>query len=410
MATAEQITNSPPDAAVRDQWRERDGRRPEVSIVMPCLNEAETLARCIREAQAAIQAAGVSGEVVIADNGSSDGSQRIASELGARVVHVPRKGYGSALMGGIEAAEGLYVLMGDADASYDFGHLPRFLESLREGADLVMGNRFLGGIEPGAMPRLHRYLGNPVLTRIGRLFFRSPSGDFHCGLRALRKSAYNRLQLRTPGMEFASEMVIKATLKGLRIDEVPTVLRPDGRSRSPHLRSWRDGWRHLRFMLLFSPRWLFLWPGMILFLVGLLSTIALAITPISLDGIGLDVHTMLVAAMTALVGYQLVLAGVFARAFAGAVGLYPPSRFLQRFARRLSLEYGVLAGIGLMIMGTGLLAYTTAEWGWQGFRSLDPHLTMRLIIPAMLISLLGVQTAFGSFFLSLLTLLPDQES
>lgn len=235
---------------------------------MPCLNEAETLAACIAEAQAALKEADIEGEIIVADNGSTDGSQRIALAMGARVVEVTRKGYGNALSGGIEAAAGQYIVMGDADASYNFSHIPRIVESLLDGADLVMGNRFRGGIAPGAMPRLHRYLGNPVLTGIGRLLFRCPVGDFHCGLRGFSKAAYRRMELSTAGMEFASEMVIKSTLKGLRVTEVPTVLRPDGRSRPPHLRSWRDGWRHLRFMLLFCPRWLFLFPGLFLFLGG----------------------------------------------------------------------------------------------------------------------------------------------
>ncbi|MBV9269186.1 MAG: glycosyltransferase family 2 protein, partial [Acidobacteriaceae bacterium] len=241
----------------------------DVSIVLPCLNEAETLEACVRQALAAIEASGVAGEVVVADNGSSDGSQGIAIRSGARVVDVPVRGYGAALMAGIEAARGQYVLMADADGSYNFSHLPRFIHALRNGADLVMGNRFRGGIEPGAMPFLHRYLGNPVLSFLGRLFFRAPVGDFHCGIRAFDRTAIRRLHLTTTGMEFASEMVVKASLEGLRIAEVPTTLTPDGRSRPPHLRTWRDGWRHLRFLLLYSPRWLFLYPGILLMLLGI---------------------------------------------------------------------------------------------------------------------------------------------
>ena len=240
----------------------------ELSVVMPCLNEAETIGKCIRKALAAIEAADVVGEVIVADNGSTDGSIEIAERLGARVAHIPAKGYGSALMGGIAAAAGRYIVMGDADDSYDFGHIPRFIEKMREGADLVMGNRFRGGIRKDAMPPLHRYFGNPALTRIGRLFFGSPVGDFYCGLRGFRKQAYETMGLRTTGMEFATEMVVKATLLRLNIVEVPTTLSPDGRSRAPHLRTWRDGWRTLRFFLLYSPRWLFLYPGMVLMLVG----------------------------------------------------------------------------------------------------------------------------------------------
>jgi len=241
----------------------------EVSVVMPCLNEAETLAACIAEAQEALENHDISGEIIIADNGSTDGSQEIAERMGARVVDVTRKGYGSALMGGIQQARGQYIVMGDADMSYDFGDIPKLVSPLRQGADIVMGNRFRGGIQPGAMPPLHRYLGNPVLTSIGRIFYKSPSSDFHCGLRAFTKSAYDRMDLRTTGMEFASEMVVKAAVLEMKLIEAPTKLRPDGRSRAPHLRSWRDGWRHLRFLLLYSPRWLFLYPGLLLMIAGI---------------------------------------------------------------------------------------------------------------------------------------------
>ena len=265
----------------------------ELSIVMPCLNEAETLEVCIRKAQESLRKDEISGEVVIADNGSEDGSQEIAERLGARVVPVSGRGYGAALHGGFEAARGRFVIMGDADDSYDFSSLMPFVEKLREGYDLVMGNRFLGGIEPGAMPPLHRYLGNPVLTGIGRLFFRSPAGDFHCGLRGFRRDAILGLGLQTTGMEFASEMVVKSTLMGLRIAEVPTTLSPDGRSRPPHLRSWRDGWRHLRFLLLYSPRWLFLYPGAVLMLLGLVSgALLLAVLPLMLALAGSSWHPL----------------------------------------------------------------------------------------------------------------------
>jgi len=285
-----------------------------LSIVLPCLNEAETLEFCIVEAQSALAEAGIDGEVVVADNGSTDGSQAIARRLGARVVQIAEKGYGNALMGGIEAARGEFILMGDSDASYNFGHAPRFVEKLREGYDLVMGNRFQGGIEPGAMPWKHRWIGNPVLSGIGRLFFNCPAGDFHCGLRGFSKAAYEKMQLSTTGMEFASEMVIKSTLKGLKITEIPTVLRPDGRSRPPHLRSWRDGWRHLRFMLLFCPRWLFVIPGATLAALGLLLMVMLVTSGTYwLGSIGLSVNTMLAAGVMVLVGYQILLAGTFVR-------------------------------------------------------------------------------------------------
>ncbi|HXI95494.1 MAG TPA: glycosyltransferase family 2 protein, partial [Candidatus Acidoferrum sp.] len=279
----------------------------EVSIVMPCLDEAETLATCIQKAQQAIESGGLAAEIIVADNGSTDGSQVIAKELGARVVPVAKKGYGSALIGGIDAARGRFVIMGDADDSYDFTAIAPLIEKLRDGCDLVVGNRFMGGIEPGAMPWSHRWVGNPVLTLISRIFFHTPVGDAHCGLRGFRKDAYEQMRLRATGMEFASEMVIKASLKRMKIAEVPVTLRPDGRSRSPHLRTWRDGWRHLRFMLLFSPRWLFLYPGLALFAFGILLSLALLPGPLYLGSLRLDIHTLLVAGFLALLGYQMVL-------------------------------------------------------------------------------------------------------
>src|SRR5436305_7632500 len=278
--------------------------RVEVSIVMPCLNEAETLASCIQSAQRALESGGLHGEVIVADNGSTDGSVVIAKELGARVVEVSRRGYGNALIGGIEAADGDFVIMGDADASYDFGAIGAFVDRLRSGDDLVVGNRFLGGIAPGAMPWSHRWVGNPVLTRIGRVFFHAPVGDMHCGLRAFRKEAFLRMHLRATGMEFASEMVIKAALKRMRISEVPVRLRPDGRTRPPHLRTWRDGWRHLRFMLLFSPRWLFLYPGLALFGLGVLGGAVLETGPKRIGPLGFDIDTLVLAAFCCLIGYQ----------------------------------------------------------------------------------------------------------
>src|SRR5580693_5203972 len=304
----------------------RDSEAVELSVVMPCLNEAETLETCIRQAQRALRDANIVGEIIVADNGSSDGSQEIAERLGARVVQVEARGYGNALMGGIAFASGKYILMGDADDSYDFGHIPRFVERLRQGADLVMGNRFRGGIERRAMPPLHRYLGNPVLTEIGRLLFKSPCGDFHCGLRAFTKGAYARMGLRTTGMEFASEMVVKAALFNMAISEVATSLRPDGRSRAPHLRTWRDGWRHLRFLLLYSPRWLFLYPGLALMFIGVIFSILLLPGPVMIaNGVGLDVHTLLVAGMAILVGVQSITFGFIARMYAIKNGILPPS-------------------------------------------------------------------------------------
>jgi hypothetical protein len=382
----------------------------ELSIVMPCLDEAETLATCIAKAQEFLRSRGISGEVVIGDNGSRDGSQEIATRLGARVVAVPERGYGSALRGAIAAARGRYVVMGDSDDSYDFSRLDEFVDRLRAGCDLVMGNRFAGEIRPAAMPPLHRWLGNPALSSIGRLFFRSPVRDFHCGLRGFSRAAYERMDLATTGMEFASEMVIKATLVGLRIEEVPIVLHPDGRSRPPHLRSWRDGWRHLRFMLLFSPRWLFLVPGVLLFVLGLAATLALVAGPIWLPGggtaarIGLDVHTLVVSSLLCLVGYQLVIFAVFTKVFAVTENLHPMPPVLDRLFRFVTLETGLLVGAVPLVIGVGALALAVVAWARTGFGPLDPREGMRLVVPAALLVMLGIQTLFASFFLSILGL------
>ncbi len=376
----------------------------ELSVVLPCLNEAATLASCVKTAYRALNDNRISGEVVVADNGSTDDSVAIASELGARVVRVAEKGYGNAVMGGVEAARGAYVLIGDADASYDFSEIPRFLEKLRAGYDLVMGNRFRGGIKPGAMPSLHRYLGNPVLTLIGRLFFGSPCGDFHCGIRAFRKDIVSRLDLRTTGMEFASEMVVKASLYTLRIAEVPATLSPDGRSRPPHLRSWRDGWRHLRFMLLFSPRWLFLYPGLALMAVGLVTLVLLLPGMVFVGKVGLGVHTMLYAATAVLVGFQAVLFSALTRVFAVSTGLAPETRSRSRLVRCFSLEAGVLTGV--LLAAAGLFGAVIAVWIWSGreFGLLDADQTLRIVIPSAIAVALGCQIVLSSFFLSILRL------
>src|SRR6185312_3774274 len=300
-----------------------NGREVEVSVVMPCLNEAETIASCIKKARHSLYELGIVGEIVIADNGSTDGSAEIAKSLGARVTQVAAKGYGNALMGGINAAHGTFVIMGDADDSYDFSTLGPFIEKLRQGFDLVMGNRFSGGIGPGAMPSLHRYLGNPVLTFVGRLFFKSPVKDFHCGLRGFRKDSISKLDLRTTGMEFASEMVVKATLQKMRITEVPTTLSKDGRSHPPHLKTWRDGWRHLRFLLLFSPRWLFLYPGALLMGIGLLIGLSLLPSPRVIGGLVFDIHTLLYAALAIIIGFQAIVFATFTKVFAISEGLLP---------------------------------------------------------------------------------------
>ncbi len=385
--------------------RQVEHKRPaaiELSIVMPCLNEAETLGACIRKAQRAIKRLDLAAEVVIADNGSTDGSAEIARALGARVVDVARKGYGSALIAGIEAARGRIVIMGDADDGYDFTAIGRLVDGLGEGNDLVMGNRFSGGIEAGAMVWSHRWVGNPVLTFLSRVFFHTPVGDMHCGLRGFRKDAYEKLRLRSIGMEFASEMVIKASLQGMKISEVPVTLSPDGRSRPPHLRTWRDGWRHLRFMLLFSPRWLFLYPGVALLSVGMLAGLVLETGPKRIGGLELDIHTLLLAGFACLIGYQLIVFAVFTKVFAMERGFHPPNPAYKAMFRYVKLETGL--AIGALLTLAGVVGTLVAVWSWGavGFGALDPRQTMREIIPAAVLLTLGVQTIFASFFLSIL--------
>jgi len=376
----------------------------ELSVVMPCLNESETLAVCIEKSLRTMREHDIAGEVVIADNGSTDGSQEIARTVGARVVPVQAKGYGNALLGGIAAAKGKYVIMGDADDSYDFSHIPRLLAKLRDGYDLVMGNRFQGGIQPGAMPLLHRYLGNPVLSMIGRVFFAAPCGDFHCGLRGFKQDLVERLSLRTTGMEFASEMVVKSTLHKVRIAEVPTTLSPDGRNRAPHLRSFRDGWRHLRFMLLYSPRWLFFYPGLLLLIFGLITMIWLLPGSQKVGNVGLDVHTLLYAAGAVLIGFQAVLFSVLTKVFAVTTGLIPEPQSWKLWFRFVKLETGLILG-GVLIMGGfvgSVLAIT--QWGRGAFGALDPSQMLRLVIPTVLALALGCEIVLFSFFLSVLGL------
>jgi glycosyltransferase involved in cell wall biosynthesis len=376
----------------------------ELSIVMPCLNEAETLEVCVRKAQGALGRHGIDGEVIVADNGSTDGSQAIATRLGARVVNVAAKGYGNALMGGITSARGRFVIMGDADDSYDFTAIMPFVEKLRAGDDLVMGNRFRGGIKPGAMPPLHRYLGNPVLSAIGRLFFSSPCDDFHCGLRAFRRDAVLKMGLRTTGMEFASELVVKATLFRLRISEVPVTLSPDGRSRPPHLRSWRDGWRHLRFLLLYSPRWLFFYPGMLLIAIGLATGAWLLPGPRKVGAVTFDVHSLLYSAAAVFLGFQSVIFALFAKVFATSEGLIPEDRQLEKLFKFINLERGLIAGVALLALGLGASIYALNDWGARFFGPLDSSRTFRIVIPAVLALILGFQTTLSSFFLSILGL------
>ena len=375
----------------------------ELTILMPCLNEAATIGSCIAKARGFLERTGIDGEVLIADNGSDDGSRELAERAGARVVNVAQRGYGAALAGGIAAARGRYIIMGDADESYDFGRLDSFVARLREGYPLVMGNRFRGGIRKGAMPFLHRYLGNPVLSFVGRLLFRNRVGDFHCGLRGFDREAVGSLHLRTTGMEFASELVVKASLAGWRIAEVPTTLSPDGRGRPPHLRTWRDGWRHLRFLLLFSPRWLFLYPGLALLIAGIAFTTSLYFAPLQFLGAGLDIHSMLYASAAALLGMQLCLFALFARVSAQNARLLGRRPSLDRLLRMLTLERGLLLGLSVALCG--LVWSGAAFWQWReaGFGALDPRMVMRDTIPAAALMVGGMEIMLASFLLSLLT-------
>jgi glycosyltransferase involved in cell wall biosynthesis len=380
----------------------------EVTVLMPCLNEAETIARCIAKAKQGIEEAGVKGEVLVADNGSTDGSQAIATKLGARIIAVKEKGYGSALRGGIKEARGKWIIMGDADDSYDFSKVSAFVAKLREGADLVMGCRMPRGggtIMPAAMPWKHRWIGNPVLTCIGRLFFRCPAQDFHCGLRGFRKESYERLDLQTTGMEFASEMVIKATMRRMRIEEVPITLYKDGRSRPPHLRSWRDGWRHLRFMLLFSPRWLFLLPGILLTTVGLGSTVLLTFKPVHLpSGIDFNVGTLTIASTLLVVGIQVIFIAFFTKTFAIAEGFLPEDKQFARWLAAFSLERGIVFGLALILLGLFGIGRALLIWNESGFGDLPFAENLRRLIPAATCIVIGAQVIFSSFFLSILQL------
>ena len=380
--------------------------RLELTILMPCLNEAETLADCVRKAKDYLARSGIEGEVLVADNGSSDGSPAIAEAHGARVVAVAAPGYGSALKGGIDSAQGRYIIMGDADGSYDFAALDAFVAKLREGCDLVMGNRFAGGIAPGAMPFLHRYLGNPVLSFLGRLFFGGSVRDFHCGLRGLSKAAIAGLDLRTSGMEFASEMVVKSILRGLKIAEVPTTLAPDGRSRPPHLRTWRDGWRHLRFLLLFSPHWLFLVPGLGMTCAGTLAMAALIPGPLPVGSVVFDIHTMLYAGGAVIVGLQICGFAVFSKVVAMVAGLVPPDPGTEAIVRQASLERGLVFGGILAMIGVAGALYGVLEWRAAEFGPLVATSMMRVAIPSLTVLAAGVQVMFASFFLSTLRLIP----
>jgi glycosyltransferase involved in cell wall biosynthesis len=375
----------------------------ELTILMPCLNEAETLATCIGKAKGFLQRTGIAGEVVIADNGSTDGSREIAEREGARVVPVSVRGYGAALAAGIQAARGRYVIMGDADDSYDFANLDPFVAALRGGSQLVMGNRFKGGIAPGAMPWHHKYIGNPVLSFAGRLFFGSKASDFHCGLRGFDREAILGLNLRTSGMEFASEMLVKATLMGLSVTEVPTTLKKDGRSRPPHLRSFRDGWRHLRFLLLFSPRWLFLYPGLTLVAVGLFLGALLIRGPVNLTPtVVLDLHTFLVAAMCVLVGMQSISFALIGRRFASRYGFIPQSRTFDSVLEALTLERVLLFAGALVLVGLVALGWGFTQWAERGFGPLPLSSTMRAMILAVTTLVAGLQLAMSAFMASMI--------
>lgn len=376
----------------------------ELTILMPCLNEAETLEVCINKAKTFLETSGVAGEILIADNGSTDGSIEIAKACGARVEHVPVKGYGAALIGGCKAAKGKYVIMGDADDSYDFLNLMPFVEKLREGYELVMGNRFKGGIAKGAMPPLHRYLGNPVLSFIGRLFFPSEIGDFHCGLRGYEREAMLRLNLHTTGMEYASEMVVKATMYELKMTEVPTTLSPDGRSRAPHLRSFRDGWRHLKFLLLHSPNWLFLYPGLLFTVLGLFLTVGLMMGPVQIGNVTFDIHTMLYGSAMIMIGTNMIFFTLFTRIYAMRTNFIPTKEPVSTKLAKVTTEKGAVAGLLLTLAGIIMTIAAIIIWKGTSFGNLNPQEMMRMTIPALTLMVVGIEMIFASFFIGILNI------
>ncbi|WP_286809382.1 glycosyltransferase family 2 protein [Acetobacterium sp. MES1] len=377
-------------------------REIELTILMPCLNEAETLEICIKKAMSFLEDNNVDGEVLIADNGSTDGSQEIAIRNGARVVNIEQKGYGSALRGGSENARGRYVIMGDADDSYNFLNLMPFLEKLREGYELVMGNRFKGGIEKGAMPPLHKYLGNPVLSFIGRIFYPSDIKDFHCGLRGYNRAAIQSLQLQTTGMEYASEMVVQATLHKLKMIEVPTTLSPDGRSRPPHLRSWRDGWRHLKFLMMYSPNWTFLYPGIILSAIGLVMMVAIGVGPTKIGNVNFGINTMMYGSAALLVGVNISLFSMFTKAYALSSGFIPNSPKTIGILEKFTVEKGVVIGVLLTVLGIVATIIAFVIWGNNSFGNLQPESIMKITIPATTLIAIGIELIFASFFLGIL--------
>lgn len=375
----------------------------ELTILMPCLNEAETLSSCIRKARAFLDKNQLPGEILIADNGSTDGSPEIALREGARVIDVPEKGYGNALIAGIHAAQGKFIIMGDSDDSYDFTNLDGFVKALRDGNDLVMGNRFQGGISPGAMPFLHRYLGNPVLSGLGRFFFNIPVGDFHCGLRGFNRESIRNLHLKAPGMEFASEMVVLASLNGLKITEVPTTLVPDGRKRKPHLNTWQDGWRHLQFLLLHSPDWLFLYPGAAAFLLGTIGMLFLLPQAQTVRGITFDVHSLLYCSVLLTAGLQIMLFGIYAKLISATLtNTHAPDKILPFFLDCFTLERGLITGLLFLFFGLAGAFYSIVVWEENSFGGLIPSEMMRLVIPAATALAVGLQITFASFFAAML--------
>ncbi len=371
----------------------------ELTILMPCLNEAETLETCIKKAKTFLETEHVNGEILIADNGSTDGSREIAERCGARVVPIAERGYGAALIGGCNAALGEYVIMGDADDSYDFLHLMPFLEKLREGYDLVMGNRFKGGIAKGAMPPLHRYIGNPVLSFIGRLFYKSDIGDFHCGLRGYKRESILKIGLQTTGMEYASEMVVKATLYKLKITEVPTTLSPDGRSRAPHLRSFHDGWRHLKFLLMHSPSWLFLYPGIFFVALGALLMLVMTAGTLHIGNVGFDINTMLYASAMLMIGVNTIFFNAFTKTYAQVTGFIPMPEKKKSF---MTVDRGIFLGVLLFLAGLVLTIVALVSWNKSEFGALNPQKIMRLTIPAVTCMVVGIQITFSSFFIGIL--------
>jgi glycosyltransferase involved in cell wall biosynthesis len=374
----------------------------ELTILMPCLNEAKTLEYCIKEAKKYLIDNAIAGEVLISDNGSTDGSQEIAEKHGARVIHAPEKGYGSALRAGIEQAHGQFIIMGDSDQSYDFSNLNEFVAKLRNGYELVMGNRFKGGIQPGAMPPLHKYLGNPVLSGLGQLLFQSPIKDFHCGLRGFRRDAILGLKLNTPGMEFASEMIVKATLHKLKIAEIPTILRPDGRGRPPHLNSFRDGWRHLKFLLLHSPKWLFFYPGIFIFLVSLFLQGLLIYQPLQFAGFALSIQTLLYVSVASIIGLQMCLLALISTEYSYCTNIAPDRGKAARLLQIINLENGLIVGAVFMVFGVGLGLWSVSEWIRLGMGSFSPEQSMRIAIPSAFFLLMGAEIMLASLLLALI--------